>query len=46
MLRPLVAADPDCACFIAEGALMRLTCGAACFEAYREVLWNRRSVAV
>ena len=34
-LRPLVAADPDCARYLAEGALMRLTCGARCFDAYR-----------
>jgi hypothetical protein len=39
VLRPLVEADPDCARFIAEGALMRLACGARCFEAYRQKLW-------
>ncbi len=39
VLRPLVAADPDCAKYIAEGALMRLRCGAACFETYRAKLW-------
>jgi hypothetical protein len=39
VLRPLVAADADCARFIAEGALMRLISGARCFDAYREVLW-------
>ena len=38
-LRPLVAADPDCARYLAEGALMRLACGARCFEAYRSALW-------
>jgi len=38
-LAPLVAEDPDCAVHIAEGALMRLTCGQACFEAYRAYLW-------
>jgi hypothetical protein len=38
-IRPLVAADPDCARYLAEGALMRLTCGARCFEAYRAHLW-------
>jgi hypothetical protein len=35
VLRPLVEADPDCARYIAEGALMRLDCGRRCFEAYR-----------
>ena len=39
-LRPLVAADPDCARYLAEGALMRLTCGARCFQAYRRHLWG------
>ena len=38
-LRPLVAADPDCARYLAEGAMMRLTCGARCFDAYRAELW-------
>ncbi len=38
-LRPLVASDPDCARYLAEGALMRLTCGARCFDAYRAQLW-------
>jgi hypothetical protein len=38
VLKPLVAADPDCARYIAEGALMRLTCGARCFDVYRERL--------
>lgn len=40
-LAPLVAERPDCAPFIAEGALMRLMCGAQCFEAYRAALWAR-----
>ena len=35
---PLVAANPDCAFALAEGALMRLECGAACFRRYRDVL--------
>jgi len=39
VLKPLVAADPDCARYIAEGALMRLLSGARCFEAYRAKLW-------
>ena len=35
---PLVAANPELAPALAEGALMRLECGAACFQRYREVL--------
>ena len=34
-LRPLVAADPGVARYLAEGALMRLACGKRCFDAYR-----------
>jgi hypothetical protein len=34
-IRPLVAEDPRRARAMAEGALMRLTCGARCFERYR-----------
>ncbi|MBW3559044.1 MAG: iron-containing redox enzyme family protein [Proteobacteria bacterium] len=41
VLQPLVAADPGCARYIAEGALMRLTSGARCFEAYRAHLWGK-----
>jgi Iron-containing redox enzyme len=37
-IRPLVAADPATAHPIAEGALIRLTCGARCFERYRREL--------
>ncbi len=37
---PLVSAQPNCARAIAEGALMRLECGLACFEAYRAHLWR------
>ena len=40
VLAPLVAADPGAARYIAEGALMRLTCGARCFETYRRHLWD------
>ena len=36
-LWPLVDGDPDLAPLIAEGALMRLECGAACFRRYRQV---------
>jgi len=35
---PLVASDPALAPAIAEGALMRLECGAACFRRYRREL--------
>lgn len=35
---PLVAENPRLATAIAEGALMRLTCGARCFTRYRDVL--------
>jgi len=38
-LAPAVAEDPNRARAIAEGALMRLTCGARCFERYRRELW-------
>jgi hypothetical protein len=41
VLRPLVSEDPDRAPLLAEGALMRLTCGARCFDAYRAHLWRR-----
>lgn len=36
VIRPLVVADPACARFIAEGALMRLLCGKRCFDCYAE----------
>jgi hypothetical protein len=39
-LRPLVEEDPRRATAIAEGALMRLHCGALCFERYRSELWQ------
>lgn len=35
IIRPLVEADPASARPIAEGALLRLSCGARCFERYR-----------
>jgi Iron-containing redox enzyme len=34
-LKPLVAEKPEVATAIAEGALMRLECGARCFQRYR-----------
>jgi hypothetical protein len=39
-LRPLVAEDPARATAIAEGALIRLSCGLRCFERYRAMLWS------
>jgi hypothetical protein len=38
VLRPLVAENPEVALAIAEGALLRLTAGARCFERYRREL--------
>jgi hypothetical protein len=38
-LAPLIEAQPEAAHHIAEGALIRLLCGEACFEAYRAYLW-------
>jgi hypothetical protein len=38
-LRPLIDEDPRRARPIAEGALIRLGCGARCFERYRAELW-------
>jgi len=45
-LRPLLREDPSRARFLAEGALIRLTCGQRCFEAYRRHLWSRPGLAV
>lgn len=39
-LRPLVEEDPRRATAIAEGALIRLHRGAACFARYRDELWS------
>ena len=39
-LRPLIEEEPARAAAIAEGALMRLECGARCFERYRAILWG------
>jgi hypothetical protein len=41
-LRPLVAEDPRRARAIAEGALIRLTCGARCYAVYRDLLWREK----
>jgi hypothetical protein len=38
-LRPLVEEEPRRATALAEGALIRLRCGARCFERYRTELW-------
>jgi hypothetical protein len=38
-IAPAIAEDPRRARAIAEGALMRLKCGARCFERYRRELW-------
>lgn len=38
-IAPLVTEDPRRATAIAEGALIRLRCGARCFERYRRELW-------
>jgi hypothetical protein len=38
-LEPLVAETPECAKYLAEGAIMRLICGEQCFETYRAHLW-------
>ena len=39
-IAPLVAEDPRRATAMAEGALIRLRCGARCFERYRRELWT------
>lgn len=45
VLSPLVEEDPTRARPLAEGALMRLSAGARCFERYREALWGHRSTS-
>jgi hypothetical protein len=40
VIAPLVAEDPKRARPMAEGALIRLTCGARCFARYRSILWS------
>ncbi|AQR74133.1 iron-containing redox enzyme family protein [Sphingomonas sp. LM7] len=39
-IRPAVEEDPRRATAMAQGALIRLKCGARCFEAYRARLWG------
>jgi len=36
IIRPLVTDNPECAIYIAEGALMRLKCGQQCFDRYSQ----------
>jgi hypothetical protein len=43
-IRPLVEADPGCAKYIAEGALLRLRCGERCFIRYRSELFHDLSL--
>jgi hypothetical protein len=45
-LVPLVRETPECARYIAEGALMRLICGEQCFETYRAHLWAHQHPVV
>lgn len=45
VLRPLLAAHPQAGRYMAEGALMRLRCGQACFARYRAELWAPRETA-
>ncbi len=40
VLTPLAESHPECIRSLAEGAVMRLMAGAACYEAYREHLWG------
>ncbi len=40
IIQPLVAKDPSLARPIAEGALLRLSAGEACFRRYRATLWE------
>ncbi|MDO1559497.1 iron-containing redox enzyme family protein [Brevundimonas sp. 2R-24] len=41
VLLPLATERPECVRSLAEGAVMRLMAGAACFEAYRAHLWDQ-----
>ncbi len=45
-LYPLVSEDPRRARAIAEGALIRLHCGARCFDRYRKHLWGSSGFTV
>jgi heme oxygenase-like protein len=46
VLRPLIAASPEVAPAIAEGALLRLTAGARCFERYRRELQGNDELGI
>jgi hypothetical protein len=39
-ITPAVTEDPTRAVAMAEGALVRLRCGARCFDRYRSILWS------
>ncbi|MBA3896535.1 MAG: iron-containing redox enzyme family protein [Sphingomonadaceae bacterium] len=43
VIASLIADDPSRARFIAEGALIRLACGARCYRRYRAELWEGRA---
>lgn len=43
VLHSLVENDPNCAQWMAEGALMRLNAGLRCFQRYRSELWQARA---
>jgi hypothetical protein len=43
-LYPAISEDPRRAVAIAEGALIRLRCGARCFDRYREILWDEHRI--
>ena len=44
VLRPLAETRPEVIRSLAEGAVMRLMAGAACFEAYRTLLWGAETL--
>ena len=44
VLRPLAETRPEVIRSLAEGAVMRLMAGAACFEAYRTHLWGAETL--
>ena len=43
VLTPLAETRPECIRSLAEGAVMRLMAGAACYDAYRDHLWGPQS---
>lgn len=45
VFHPLIEENPASARAFAEGALMRLLCGARCFDAYRAHLWQGAALA-